>query len=212
MNEVETYNGYGELKNQELYINRELSFIEFNKRVLKEAENEDHPLLERLKFIVIFSTNFDEFFMIRVSGLKNQVSADIVEISYDGKTPEEQLERIREELVPLYARQEEILHESILPALSEEGIEIHDMKDLSSSEKKSLERYFCSSVLPLLTPRTLDPGHPFPKLKNRNLNIAFDLKLHSKYSERKIAFVELSTKTPRFVKISRKHHSMAGLQ
>ncbi|MCX6154861.1 MAG: polyphosphate kinase 1 [Candidatus Kapabacteria bacterium] len=205
MDDQFTYSGYGDLDNPELYFNRELSFIEFNKRVLSEAENLSHPLLERLKFTIIVSTNLDEFFMIRVSGLKNQVAADIVEISYDGKTPEEQLEKIRKELVPLYEKQEIILNDTILPALAAEGVEILNIEDLTDKEKIFLEEYFLSSVFPLLTPRTLDPGHPFPKLKNRNLNIVFALKNNEKNSEKKIAFVELSTKTPRFVRINRKN-------
>ena len=120
--ENELYNdGRNGFKSSDYYFNREISLIEFNQRVLCEAEDESHPLLERLKFIAIFSSNVDEFFMIRVAGLKQQIAAEIVEPSFDGMTPEEQLTEVRHRLLPLFERQTHILMKNILPALEKEG-------------------------------------------------------------------------------------------
>ncbi len=187
-----------------LFFNRELSLIEFNKRVLAESESPEHPLLERLKFITIFSSNQDEFFMIRVAGLKNQKQAGVVELSADGMTPQEQLKEIRKRLIPLYEKQTKILLEDIIPALEKEGIFFHNYKDLTDNEKDELNTFFCESVLPLLTPLSLDPAHPFPRLINRSLNIVFAINdTQKKYEERKIAFIQLPPFLPRFVRINR---------
>lgn len=193
-----------DLTDPKLYLNRELSFIEFNKRVLNEADNENHPLLERLKFISIFSSNVDEFFMIRVAGLKSQIAADVVELSYDGRTPKEQLAEIRKRLVPLYEKQKEILYNKIIPALRKENVHIHDFVDLNDKDKEFLKEYFCKKVLPVLTPLSLDPGHPFPRIINRSLNIAFSLKdPEIKFAERKITFLQLPPFLERFVRLDR---------
>ncbi|MCX7736895.1 MAG: polyphosphate kinase 1 [Candidatus Kapabacteria bacterium] len=187
-----------------LFFNRELSLIEFNKRVLAEAESPEHPLLERLKFISIFSSNQDEFFMIRVAGLKNQKQAGVVELSTDGMTPQEQLKEIRKRLIPLYEKQTKILLEDIIPALEKEGVFFHNYRDLSDEEKEELNKFFCQSVLPVLTPLSLDPAHPFPRLINRSLNIVFAINdKHKKFDERKIAFIQLPSFLPRFVRINR---------
>jgi polyphosphate kinase len=187
-----------------LFFNRELSLIEFNKRVLAEAESPEHPLLERLKFITIFSSNQDEFFMIRVAGLKNQKQAGVVELSADGMTPQEQLKEIRKRLIPLYEKQTKILLEDIIPALEKEGIFFHNYRDLSEDEKVELNQFFCDSVLPVLTPLSLDPAHPFPRLINRSLNIVFAINdTQKKYDERKVAFIQLPSFLPRFIRINR---------
>lgn len=111
-----------DLNSHDLYLNRELSLIEFQKRVLTEAQNPKQPLLERLKFCSILSSNLDEFFMIRVAGLKSQVANDVVELSYDGMTPESQLKEIRRQLIPLYKKQEVIIREEIFPQLAKNGL------------------------------------------------------------------------------------------
>lgn len=194
-----------ELRSPSNYFNRELSLIEFNKRVLREAQDLSHPLLERLKFACIFSSNLDEFFLIRVAGLKSQISANVVELSYDGMTPMEQLLEIRKRLIPLYKEQEDILMNDIIPSLEKHGVMIHHFDNISEAEKKNLKRYFCESVLPVLTPLTLDSAHPFPRLIDRSLNIAFLLNDTSlKISERRIAFLQLPSTLPRFVSLERR--------
>jgi polyphosphate kinase len=193
----------------ELFFNRELSLIEFNHRVLEEAADKRHPLLERLKFTSIFSSNMDEFFMIRVAGLKELMAAGVNDLSYDGKTPREQLKEIRKALEPLYERQERLLNDEIFPALEKQGIHIHQFEDLTESEKEEVRKYFMECVLPVLTPLSLDPAHPFPRLINRSLNIAFVLKdLSKKTPERRVAFLQIPNMLQRFVTLERKkgHH------
>ena len=193
-----------DLSSNQYYFNRELSWIEFNTRVLAEAESKDHPLLERLKFISIFSSNLDEFFMIRVAGLKGQITAGVVELSFDGMTPQDQLKEIRKRLLPLYARQERTLIEDIIPHMKREGIVIHYLDTLTKDEKKYCEGYFYDCVLPALTPLSLDPAHPFPKLVNRSLNIAFVLKDKSKkQNDYKVSILQLPATLKRFVEIER---------
>jgi polyphosphate kinase len=195
-----TKKGRTDLGNSRYYFNRELSFIEFNKRVLAESEYEGHPLLERLKFVSIFSTNLDEFFMIRVAGLKRQIQAGVVELSRDGMTPEEQFVEIRKRLLKLYARQEEILLKELLPELEKNDIHFHEIKNLTKKEVEYLDSYFCETVLPVLTPLTLDPGHPFPRIINRALNIVFVLDdMQKKSAEKRIAFLQIPGFLPRFV-------------
>ncbi|MCX7908077.1 MAG: polyphosphate kinase 1 [Ignavibacteria bacterium] len=188
-----------------MFFNRELSFLEFNKRVLYEARDKNHPLLERLKFLSIFSSNLDEFFMIRVAGLKRQVESGVVELSMDGLTPKEQLDEIRKKVVELYQLQEDIYFHEILPELKSVGIFIHNYKDLTDDDKDFLREYFCKEVLPLLTPRILDQAHPFPNLINRALNIIFVLKDKTVDSSPLLKnFVQLSDKINRFVQLPSK--------
>ncbi|MCX7879800.1 MAG: polyphosphate kinase 1 [Ignavibacteria bacterium] len=191
-------------KVKNLYFNRELSFLEFNRRVLYEATDRRHPLLERLKFLAIFSSNLDEFFMIRVAGLKRQVESGVVELSSDGLTPEEQLSAIRERVLELYKLQENLYYQ-IWEELEKEGIYLHNYKELSQEDKNYLREFFCTNVLPILTPRIIDQAHPFPNLINRALNIVFVLKeKDNKSGAQGYNFVQLSDKIPRFVKLPRK--------
>ncbi|MES2765288.1 MAG: polyphosphate kinase 1 [Bacteroidota bacterium] len=187
----------------EFYINRELSWLEFNARVLDEAADNSHPLLERLKFLIIFSANLDEFFMIRVSGLKEQV-AGLMEISSDDMPPEEQLMEIRMRLLPMLQRHEQLLVDDVLPALAEENIEIHPFEKLSHRDRAYFQDYFESDILPVLTPLALDLGHPFPRLLNRSLNIIFVLKDDTKDEpEQRIAVLQLPTVLTRLVRMKR---------
>jgi len=188
----------------ERFFNREISLIEFNKRVLAEAESNQHPLLERLKFIAIVSSNFDEFFMIRVAGLKRQVSAGLTELSFDGMTPKEQLTEIRKRMLPLYKRQEELLMDEILPALERENIFIDDYSKLNDDDKTFLKQHFNESILPVLTPLSLDSAHPFPKLVNRSLNIAFSLlDTDKRVPEKKVAFLQVPSVLPRLIRLKK---------
>ena len=198
-----------DLDDESLYLNRELSWIEFNKRVLEEAEDTTHPLLERLKFLAIFSTNLDEFFMIRVAGLQEQIYSGVTELSSDGMTPLEQMKEIRSRLIPLYKRQADVWRSTIVPALQREGIHIHTYDDLSTEERIELERDFVENIMPVLTPLALDPGHPFPRLLNRSLTIAFRLiDEQDDEDDIKIAVVQLPSALPRLIKLARTggHH------
>ena len=157
-------------------MNRELSWIEFNRRVLEEALDESTPLLERLKFLAIFSTNLDEFFMIRVSGLKENVAEGIGKISVDGMTAPEQLFEIRNRLRPILAEQMLCLQEDILPRLREAGIEICPFEKLNAAEKEKLNTHFLQNVFPVLTPQAVDISHPFPYVSNLSLNLGLFVK------------------------------------
>src|SRR5215813_11881815 len=154
-----------------LLINRELSWIDFNRRVLEEALDPRHPLLERLKFLAIFSSNLDEFFMVRVSGLKETLEGGFNERSPDGLTAIEQLKAIRAKLKPLLEQQMRCLKEEILPALATNDIVIRRYADLSKRERKFADTYFLHNVFPILTPQAVDPGHPFPYVSNLSLNL-----------------------------------------
>ena len=163
------------------FINREISWIAFNERVLEEAEDLSHPILERLKFLSIFSTNLDEFFMIRIAGLKEQIELSVINTSADEMSPQEQLLTISEKIRPLLKRHEETLMNDVMPKLAEAGITLYRYEELSDSEKERLKDYFLKEVLPVLTPLAIDPGHPFPHLLNRSLNLAYVLRNPKKH-------------------------------
>src|SRR4030095_811101 len=146
------------LQQKQLFINRELSWLEFNRRVLEEALDERHPLLERLKFLAIFSSNLDEFFMVRVSGLQEAMEAEILEESPDGMSAADQLKEIRSRLRPILERQMRCLTEQVLPALAKEGIVIRPFNDLTKRERKLANDYFHENVFPILTPQAVDPS------------------------------------------------------
>ncbi|MCC7438392.1 MAG: polyphosphate kinase 1 [Armatimonadetes bacterium] len=193
-----------DFRNPQYYINRELSWIDFNERVLEEAEDPTNPLLERLKFLVIFGTNLDEFFMIRVSGLMEQLSGGVVELAPDGFTPQEQLRAINERLRPLMERHGRHLVEQIMPKLARKGIVIHPFRSLSEAEQARLHNYFWQEALPVLTPLAIDPGHPFPHVLNRTLNLAFvvrDPRKHVHEQEFHFAVVQVPTVLGRFIKV-----------
>lgn len=156
---------------KQLLLNREFSLLEFFRRVLEEGLDETQPLLERLKFLSIFSSNVDEFFMIRVSGLKEEFEHDVTDLSPDGMTPGNQLAAIRERLLPMLAEQSRCLLEELLPRLKAEGIVIASYGPLSEAERASLQEYFDDQIFPVLTPQAVDPSHPFPYVSNLSLNI-----------------------------------------
>lgn len=159
-----------------LYINRELSWLEFNRRVLEEAVRPDlHPLLERVKFLAIFASNLDEFFMIRVSGLKQQISAGAVNLPTDSLTPAEQLAAIRECLLPMLEQAETCWETDLKPKLRAAGIHVHAYHELTAAQQEWLTAYFLREVFPVLTPLVFDPGHPFPQISNLSLNLAVSL-------------------------------------
>ena len=153
------------------FFNRELSLLEFHARVLEEALDSSNPLLERLKFLSIFASNLDEFFMIRVSALKEEVEYGVNCLSPDGLTPAQQLAKIRERVLPLLKLQDECLTEQIFPQLKAAGLEITNYDRLLREEKQSLSRYFCDKIFPVLTPLAVDPSHPFPYISPQSLNL-----------------------------------------
>jgi polyphosphate kinase len=157
------------------YINRELSMLEFNARVLDEAIDDSNPLLERVKFLSIFHSNLDEFFMIRVSGIREQMKAGIIERSVDGLTPSEEMAAIRARSLALLDKQAVFFRESLQPALAEQGIKIADYDELTEEQKRAAGKYFDEMVFPVCTPLAVDPGHPFPHISNLSLNVAVEL-------------------------------------
>ncbi len=159
-----------------LYINRELSWLAFNKRVLEEAFDDRHPLLERVKFLSIFSSNLDEFFMIRVAGLRRQLEVGALEAPPDGMTPGEQLAAIREALVPMLAERVDLWREDLKPKLAGQGIRVLDYADLKRKQRKLLRRHFEREIFPVLTPLAFDPGHPFPHISNLSINLAIEIR------------------------------------
>src|SRR4051794_16987083 len=153
------------------YLNRELSWLDFDARVLSLADVPDTPLLERAKFLAIFSQNLDEFFQVRVAGLKDQVAAGLGAVSADGLRADEQLAAIRERVLDLLAHQDRIFLDEVVPALAEAGIRLSHWDDLDEADRAHLAELFEAQVFPVLTPLAVDPGHPFPYISNLSLNL-----------------------------------------
>jgi polyphosphate kinase len=160
------------LESPELYINRELSLLEFQKRVLEQAQDLENPLLERVKFLSIVSSNLDEFFMVRVAGLQGQAASGAQETSVDGLPAAIQLQLIRHEVRRLVEEIQDLLRETLLPALEREGIRISDIASLPPAERSAMNSYFLQNVFPVLTPLAFDPGRPFPHISSGSLNLA----------------------------------------
>ncbi len=163
------------LDDPSLFYSRELSWLEFNDRVLEEAIDERNPLLERLKFMAIFSTNLDEYFMIRVAALKQQVAAEVHKRSNDGRLPAEQLAAISERLRPSLERFAALLRDDLMPALEREGIAIVKYADLSEERRTELRALYDARVFPVLTPLAVDQGHPFPYISNLSLSLGVEM-------------------------------------
>jgi polyphosphate kinase len=158
-----------------LYLNRELTWLEFNKRVLHEAQDERTPLLERIKFVAIVSSNLDEFFMKRIGGLKQQHLAGIRSLTVDGRTPRQQIDECYEQVRTLERAKQDVLP-VILGILRENGIVLHGYGELSAAEKKQLRQYYLRNIFPLITPQSIDPAHPFPFISNLSLNLLVTLR------------------------------------
>jgi len=185
-----------------LYINRELSWLAFNDRVLEEALDERNPLLERLKFIAIYGTNLDEFFMIRVAGLKQQIEAEVHHRSDDGLLPEEQLEAVAARLRPSLAVMTSCLDDELLPALARHGIKILDYDRLESDTRVAMKQYFQERVFPVLTPLAIDAGHPFPYISTLSLSLAVELReTRNGNAVDYVARVKVPPSLPRFIPV-----------
>src|ERR1700736_5672620 len=182
-----------------LYINRELSWLDFNRRVLEEAVDATVPLLERLKFLAIFASNLDEFFMVRVGGLQQKVAAGIlVGSGADRMAPREQIDRISQTVRQMLAEAYACLREQLLPALEKEGIFLRGPKDLTDEQRKRVTELFHREIFPVLTPLAVDQGHPFPHLLNKSLNLAVLLQ-RPKNPEQLFAVVQVPAVLQRFV-------------
>lgn len=187
---------------ESLLLNRELSWIEFNSRVLEEALDETQPLLERLKFLAIFSTNLDEFFMVRVSGLQEQLEANPLLLSPDGLSPASQLRLISERLRPLIERQMDCLKNQVLPGLEKYGVRIVPYAELTVKEREELRAFFTERIFPVLTPLSYDPSHPFPNISNISLNLGTFVKPdNADEEEAKFARIKLPPKVPRLIPV-----------
>jgi len=177
-----------EFDRPDLYINRELSWVEFNRRVFGEAKDCRHPLLERVKFVSIFDSNLDEYIMIRLAGLKDQLAAHVISLSPDGLTAEEQLAVVRELQAPLIQEVHYYWLNDLIPLLAEQHIHIMDYEQLNEGQRASMLSYFEREIFPVLTPLAVDPGHRFPHISNRSLNLA-------------VSITDPSLKEPRFARV-----------
>jgi len=191
-------------------FNREVSWLEFDRRVLEESMVEDLPVLERLKFLSIFSSNLDEFFMIRVSGFKEQVEEGVGELSPDGLSPTEQLKQIRDRLRPMLRKQADYLANVVFPELQKAGITVEAYKFLNAKEKKKLDKYFRDNIFPILTPQSVDSSHPFPYISNLSLNLGLFIEpnrtvtqknLKHLFRQRRFARIKLPPTVPRLIPI-----------
>ncbi|ANB57231.1 polyphosphate kinase 1 [Anoxybacillus sp. B7M1] len=191
-----------ELNNPNYYNNRELSWLAFNKRVLQEAFDERNPLLERLKFLAIFSSNLDEFFMVRVAGLKDQVKAGFNKPENKaGLTPKQQLNKISEKVYELVAAQYRFYNEQLLPMLKAEKIYLAAIDEWTEKQREFLQAYFTERIFPVLTPMAVDAYRPFPMLLNKSLNLAVVLDAEEEEERRKLTIVQVPSVLNRFIRL-----------
>ncbi len=187
------------LSDPSLYINREISWLGFNDRVLEQARDGRHPLLERVRFIAISETNLDEFFMIRVAGLQQQVASELPNPVPDGMTPEEQLLRIHDHTEEFFEERRRILNRALMPALEEVGIRMVSHGKVRAAERRELREKFVRDILPILTPLAIDPAHPFPHISNLSLNV---LVVIQDGGRRVMARIKVPTTIDRFMRLS----------
>ena len=188
-----------DLSDRSLYINRELSMLAFQRRVLEEARDERNPLIERVKFLSILGSNLGEFFMVRVAGLRQQVEAGVADLSADGMTPAEQLVACREQAYQLMREARETWVSEVMPQLAAAGVCIHDFAELDETQRAAAIDYFNRSAFPVLTPLAFDPGRPFPHISNLSLNLA--VLLRDENGQQLFARVKVPSSLPRLVTV-----------
>jgi len=192
-----------DLKSAEWYLNRELTWLEFNKRVLHEGQDKRNPLLERVFFLAVVGSNLDEFFMKRIGGLKQQVGASVKKLSIDGRLPQEQVDICYESVREILDRQLSLEIE-LQQLLAKEKIFIKRYLDLPPRDKKSIDKYFLNEIYPLLTPQGMDPAHPFPFISNLSINLLVSCRYpYSDHSYLNRIKIPISSDMPRFVKIGK---------
>ena len=195
-----------DLHDSQWFLNRELTWLSFNRRVLHEAEDERTPLLERLKFIAIVSANLDEFFMKRIGGLKQQIGAGMRELSLDGRTARQQVTECLAEVRAIEARKEQEF-QKICTLLEEKNILIESYDELTPKEKKLLREFYYANIFPLLTPQSIDPAHPFPFISNLSLNLLVSLHYPKAKQNALVRIkVPVNAGTPRFIRIGKGDH------
>jgi len=201
---------FSDLNDPSLYLNRELTWLAFNSRVLNEAADERNPLLERLKFLAIVSSNLDEFFMKRIGGLKQQLGAGVTTLTVDGRTPREQITQCYEVVRDQEARQRDILHE-LLKELREHGIAILSYEELTEAQSNYLRSYFHDNIFPLVTPQSIDSAHPFPFISNLSLNLLVQVKFPGDDGKTSLTRIKLpiGDDVPRFIRLPDSMHFIA---
>jgi polyphosphate kinase len=191
--------------NNQEFTNREIGWLNFNRRVLHEAEDPRNPLLERVRFLSICNSNLDEFFMKRVGGLKRQVAFGITSKSSDGKTPTQQLPEIRQVVLPMIKAQAQVLKKVLKPAMKGKGIQLLQWRDLNQKEREATQKYYLKNVFPVLTPLSVDPGHPFPFISNLSTSLGVTLK-HPQQDEKLFARVKVPQVLPQWIRVETGNH------
>src|SRR5216684_4069905 len=187
------------------FINRELSWLEFNQRVLEEALDAKNPLLERMKFFCIVSSNLDEFFEVRVAGIKQQIESDVVERTMDGLTASETFRAVIKRIRLMVDQQYACWRDELMPALAANGIRILDPAELNAPDLAWVEDYYRTQVRPVLTPLAIDPAHPFPQLLNKSLNLIVRLEMpRGQEILKHLAVVQIPRILPRMVQLPSK--------
>src|SRR2546430_11853787 len=190
---------FGDPKN---FINRELSWLEFNRRVLEEAQDPTQPLIERVKFLCIFSSNLDEFFEIRVAGIKQQIESETSDVAADGLSPTETFNQIQRLAHQLVATEYELFNKELLPELNKNGIRILNVSKLNAKRAAWAQKYFQEEVFPMLTPLAVDASHPFPELLNKSHNLLVRAKTKRR-GEPLLAIVQVPRVVPRLILMPR---------
>src|SRR5919204_4459163 len=184
------------------FLNRELGFLAFNRRVLAQAADDTVPMLERLRFICIVSSNLDEFFEIRIAGLKEQIKLGLPEPSPDGRSPWEVFATVCREARALVAEQYQLLNQTVLPALAREGVVFPKREEWTPAQRQWIRDYFFRELLPVLTPIGLDPAHPFPRVFNKSLNFAVELEGRDAFGRSsRAAIVQAPRALPRLIRL-----------
>ncbi|MEJ2666715.1 MAG: hypothetical protein P8Z81_06405, partial [Deinococcales bacterium] len=203
--------GAGRLDAPELYFNRELSWLDFNERVLEEAEDRRTPLLERLRFVAIFGSNLDEFMMIRYAGLKEQVSAGVTRLTPDGMGPREQIVAITGRVHELVERHRALLQDDILRALAQRGVRLRAASELEGEQRAAVNTFFDRELYPLLTPLAVDGAHPFPRLPNLSFSLLLEV-VDSDTGAPHGAVVQVPSVLPRFLRLPGEGHDYVLLE